>query len=58
MAVHGLKDEDYVFCGGGFPIRLKSGEMVGGLLVSNLPHEQNHQFIIDSLQEWLQVEVE
>ena len=58
VAVHGLKDGDYVFCGGGFPIRLKSGEMVGVLLVSNLPHEQDHQFIIDSLQEWLQVEVE
>lgn len=52
-AFHGLSDEDYAFCGGGFPIRLKTGEMVGVLLVSNLPHEQDHQFIIDSLQEWL-----
>lgn len=55
-AFHGLSDADYAFCGGGFPIRLKTGEMVGVLLVSNLPHEQDHQFIIDSLHEWLRIE--
>ena len=55
-AFHGLSDADYAFCGGGFPIRLQSGEMVGVLLVSNLPHEEDHQFIIDSLREWLQAE--
>lgn len=55
VQVHGLNNEDYVFCGGGFPIRLKSGEMVAVLTVSNLPHEQDHQFIIDGLTEWLGV---
>lgn len=54
---HGLSDENYVFCGGGFPIRLKTGELVGVITVSNLPHEQDHQFIIDSLCEWLQVKI-
>ena len=57
VAAHGLSDADYVFCGGGFPIRLKTGEMVGVITVSNLPHEQDHQFIIDSLCEWLHVEI-
>lgn len=50
---HGLKDSECVFCGGGFPIRLKSGELVGAVIVSNLPHEQDHQFVVDSLTEWL-----
>ena len=54
---HGLSEKDYAFCGGGFPICLKSGEIVGVLIVSNLPHQQDHQFIIDSLQEYLDVKV-
>ena len=54
---HGLSVKEYAFCGGGFPICLKSGEMIGVLIVSNLPHEQDHQFIIDSLQEYLNITV-
>lgn len=54
LEAHGLNSTDYVFCGGGFPIRLKSGEMVAVLTVSNLPHEQDHQFIIDGLTAYLQ----
>jgi len=57
IAEHGLSEKEYAFCGGGFPICLKSGEMVGVLIVSNLPHQQDHQFIIDSLQEYLDVKV-
>ena len=52
---HGLNSSDYVFCGGGFPIRLKTGEMVAVLTVSNLPHEQDHGFIIESLAEYLHI---
>jgi len=53
---HGLNSADYVFCGGGFPIRLKSGEMVAVLTVSNLPHEQDHGFIVESLMEYLHID--
>ena len=53
---HGLNDYDYVFCGGGFPIRLKTGEMIAVLTVSNLPHQQDHMFIADALSEWLKVD--
>ena len=53
VADHGLSDSEYVFCGGAFPIRLKTGELVGAVIVSNLPHEQDHQFVVDSLREWL-----
>lgn len=52
----GLTVKDYALCGGGFPIKLKTGEMVAVLLVSNLPHEQDHKFIIDGLSTFLGVE--
>lgn len=48
-----LPDANYALCGGAFPIRVKSGEMVGVLLTSNLPHEQDHDFMIECLKEWL-----
>lgn len=51
----GLSSADYVLCGGGFPIKLKSGEMVAVLTVSNLPHEKDHQFIIEGLADFLGV---
>lgn len=51
--VHGLSKEDFVFVGGGFPIRLKTGEIVAVLTVSNLPHMEDHRFIIRVLSEYL-----
>lgn len=51
----GISSADYAFCGGGFPIRLKSGELVAVLIVSNLPHKQDHGFVIDGLSAWLNV---
>jgi uncharacterized protein (UPF0303 family) len=53
IADHGLSEADYKLCGGGFPITLKSGEIVAVLTVSNLPHEKDHKFIVDGLKEWL-----
>ena len=49
----GLSPKDYVFCGGGFPIKLTTGEMVGVVLASNLPHEQDHMFIVEGLTSYL-----
>ena len=57
VSFHGLDEKDYVFCGGGVPIRLKTGELVAVLIVSNLPHEEDHRFVVDSLKEWLKAEV-
>ena len=48
-----LKKEDFAFVGGGFPIRLKTGEIVAVLTVSNLPHMDDHGFIIEALSEYL-----
>lgn len=53
VPVHGLSETEYVFCGGGFPIRLLTGEMAGILTVSNLPHIKDHNFIVQCLSEWL-----
>lgn len=55
MADEGISTEEYAFCGGGFPIRLKSGELVAVVIVSNLPHKQDHGFVVDGLAEWLGV---
>jgi len=55
IANMGLPDSDYVLCGGGFPIRLKTGELIGVVIVSNLPHEQDHQLLVELLAEYLQV---
>lgn len=51
----GLDPKDYAFCGGGFPIRLKTGEFVGMLIVSNLPHMEDHAFLIECLSAHLGV---
>lgn len=56
IRTHGLSEKDYIFCGGGFPIRLKTGEMVAVLTVSNFPHERDHDFIVKALSKWLGVD--
>ena len=50
---NGLKKEDFAFAGGGFPIRLETGELVAVLTVSNLPHMEDHVFIVEALAEYL-----
>lgn len=55
VAVHGLSESEFVFCGGGFPIKLKTGEFVAVLTVSNLPHMEDHGFIVEALAEYLGV---
>ncbi|MGN0412731.1 MAG: heme-binding protein [Lachnospiraceae bacterium] len=52
---NGLDPREYVFIGGGFPIKLKTGEMVGVLLASNLPQQKDHQFVVDTLSDYLGV---
>ena len=52
-SLQGMDIKEYAICGGGFPIKLKSGEMVGVILASNLPHEKDHQFIVDGLTDYI-----
>ena len=53
VEVHGLAKDKFIFVGGGFPIRLKTGEMVAVLTVSNLHHMDDHKFIVRVLSEYL-----
>ena len=55
LAAQGLDGKDYALCGGGFPIKLKTGEMAAALIVSNLPHLEDHAFLIDALSDYLGV---
>ena len=52
----GLDSKDFAYCGGGFPVKLKNGEMVAVVLASNLPHEKDHKFIVEGLSEYLKVD--
>ncbi len=56
LAAHVLDTNDYALVGGGFPIRLKSGELVAGAVVSAFPHYEDHQFIVDALAEYLGID--
>ncbi len=49
-----LQPNDYAAGGGGFPIRLKGTGVVGSICVSGLmKHEDDHQLIVDSIQQFL-----
>jgi len=52
-ALQGMDSKEYALCGGGFPIKLKTGEMVAVILASNLPHEKDHGFIVEGLESYL-----
>ncbi|MBR3796240.1 MAG: heme-binding protein [Clostridia bacterium] len=49
----GVSPLEYAYCGGAFPIRLKSGELIGMVIVSNLPHRDDHRFLVRCLAEYL-----
>ena len=53
----GVSALDYAFCGGGFPIRLTGGELVGVAIVSNLPHREDHRFIASALADYLNKDI-
>lgn len=52
-ADQGVRPEDYAYCGGAFPIRLTSGEFIGAVIVSNLPHREDHRFVAAALADYL-----
>ncbi|WP_291637260.1 heme-binding protein, partial [Clostridium sp.] len=55
VVTHGLSDSQYVFCGGGFPIRIKGSCVVAVITVSNMPHVKDHDFIVKCLSKFLRV---
>ncbi|MDR2477810.1 MAG: heme-binding protein [Treponema sp.] len=44
----GLDPAQYVSGGGGFPIRIKGTGVIGAVLVSGLPHLEDHGIIVES----------
>lgn len=53
---HGVCENDYALCGGGFPIRVKGSETVlGAVIASNLHHMADHGFVVNCLKEFLQM---
>ncbi|BGP13111.1 hypothetical protein JCM10213_000886 [Rhodosporidiobolus nylandii] len=50
----GASEVDYAIHGGGFPVRVKGVEaMVGTIVVSGLAQEDDHQVIVDALEEYI-----
>ena len=52
---HGLDTKAYVFCGGGFPVYVQGVGTVAVLTVSNLPHVEDHNFIVNCLAKYLKL---
>lgn len=48
-ARHGLPVTDYVFAGGGFPIRVASAGVVGAVAISGLPSRRDHAVVVAAL---------
>lgn len=47
-----LEPMDFAMCGGGFPLIVRGVGQVGVIAVSGLPHLDDHQVIVDALNEW------
>ncbi len=52
LRFHGLPEDQFFLSGGAFPIRLTTGEMLAVVIVSGLPHEQDHAFLVKALKDW------
>lgn len=48
-----LHPKDYAVCGGGFPIRIKDGSVIGSICVSGLPHLEDHEILIKGIKKFL-----
>ena len=48
-----LHPKDYAACGGGFPIRIKNGSVIGSICVSGLPHLEDHEILIKGIKTFL-----
>jgi uncharacterized protein (UPF0303 family) len=52
----GTDDADYAAHGGGFPIRLKGGPIIGCITVSNLPQREDHKLAVEAIAQHLGLE--
>lgn len=49
LSRYGLEGDDYVWAGGGFPIRLRGTGVIGAIAVSGLPEREDHGVIVEVL---------
>jgi uncharacterized protein (UPF0303 family) len=56
-AVVGCNPMDYAPHGGGFPIRLINGPIIGCITVSNLPQREDHKLAVEAIAAVLGVDV-
>lgn len=50
---YGLKPDEYVACGGSFPITVHGSGVVGAIAVSGLTQEEDHALVTDVIREYL-----
>ena len=53
-----LDEADYAAIGGGFPIIVAGTGVVGAVACSGLPHEMDHQLLVDAICQILGVDLE
>lgn len=49
----GLSQETYALSGGSFPITINGVGVVGTITISGLPHEVDHQYVVEVIEEYL-----
>ena len=52
----GLNAQEYVACGGGFPIRVAGAGVIGCVLVSGLDHMADHEFAAACISQYLRID--
>lgn len=53
-----LDEADYAAIGGGFPIIVAGTGVVGAVACSGLPHEMDHQLLVDAICQILDVDLD
>lgn len=48
-----LTPEDYTLAGGSFPIRVRGAGVIGAITVSGLTSDEDHQMVVDGIQNYL-----
>lgn len=51
-----LNPDEYAACGGGFPIRLENGCVIGSVCVSGLPHLSDHRAVVEGIELYLEIQ--
>jgi uncharacterized protein (UPF0303 family) len=53
----GVNPMDYAAAGGGFPIRMKNGPIIGVISVSGLPQRDDHRVVVEALAAHVGVDI-